>query len=771
MVFLGMTMGFLDTGGNVLCLDLWGRNSGPFMQALHFSFGLGAFVAPLLAAPFLQPSTTTVPFQVSDPNATGVERGKRYISQDEQNITGVINNNLEPLNNSFLEFTTKSLDDDVSRTSDVMIPVIPASTISNLQSVEVDAADGFGANETTVQPIATTHRVPKRKPSKTNASSLGNKNWDSVHVGTLPKEDLIPLASALSSSTATSKTTSATTNTVFPSVSPASDSYSELQQALLPQRSETAALAEETNADTNPSPHSVYESTDFTRSFVSRNEGSNTDYSKTKMVSLVPSTKNNTAESSAQNVTDNTDSEQTKNQLPINNNSNSINVSGRSSSLVDDSITGSGTTEQSVPIISHSQVKATLSYEHSLETPEEFGTQVRSYMKLSTDISEEGQGTQAFIKHTSSTGTEEHTTVSSTERSTFSSASSTLIQTLDVMASLPAALPGGNSLDRHVHHSKPVTYDNDTEVINSVFNIVANRIEKYGFSRVQFTYLMVGLFVFAISLVFLGFLCHNPRDPKSKQEEGQSTKKISNRALHSLLITLMAIFFLLYVGLEVTYGQLVLAFAVNSDLQLAQSTGLMTVIVFWGSFAAMRFASIFFSSGFGPIVMLLFNFVFCTLGTVLLSVMGSHTETALWVGTALLGIGLASVFPTGILWIERYIHVSNKVAAAFVVGASLGEMVCPVAVYQLMLNHPAMLMYSAAVINVLCIMTFIAIRWLALRLGEKYCSASSNGYQLASQDEEEDMIDVSPTGSVVDLRHSFSSEHRALLNGNPHRGP
>jgi MFS family permease len=193
--------------------------------------------------------------------------------------------------------------------------------------------------------------------------------------------------------------------------------------------------------------------------------------------------------------------------------------------------------------------------------------------------------------------------------------------------------------------------------------------------------------------------------------------------------------------------------------------------VFRGSIAAMRFASIFFSSGFGPIIMLLFNFVFCTLGTLLLSIMASRTETALWVGTALLGIGLASVFPTGILWIERYIHVSNKVAAAFVVGASLGEIVCPVAVYQLMVNNPAMLMHSAVVINVLCIVTFIALRWLTLRLGEKYCAASSNGYQLASQEEEEDIIDISPTGSVVDLRHSFSSEHRALLNGNPHRGP
>jgi hypothetical protein len=384
----------------------------------------------------------------------------------------------------------------------------------------------------------------------------------------------------------------------------------------------------------------------------------------------------------------------------------------------------------------------------------------------SVHVSKEDDDPQPLTQDTDRRVPEEH----STEDSAFSPPDSHWIKKSDMVAASDV-LPPGNSLSRHIHHSKPVTYDNDTEEINSLFDIVANRIERYGFSKVQFTYLMVGLFVFTISLVFLGFLCHNPRDPKSKQDEGPGTKKVSNRSLHALLISLMAIFFLLYVGLEVTYGQLVLAFAVHGDLQLTQSTGLVIAVVFWGSFAAMRFASIFFSSGFCPITMLILNFVFCTLGTVLLSTMASHTETALWVGTALLGIGLASIFPTGILWIERYIHVSNKVAAAFVTGASLGEIVCPIAVYRLMVNNPAMLMHSAVFINILCIVTFAALRWLALRHGEKYCIESNNGYHLASQEEEE-MIDTSPSGSVgASRRHSFSSEHRALLNGNPHREP
>ncbi|XP_028366240.1 LOW QUALITY PROTEIN: sodium-dependent glucose transporter 1 [Phyllostomus discolor] len=49
MAVFGVSIGILDTGGNVLILAIWGDSGAPHMQALHFSFALGAFLAPLLA--------------------------------------------------------------------------------------------------------------------------------------------------------------------------------------------------------------------------------------------------------------------------------------------------------------------------------------------------------------------------------------------------------------------------------------------------------------------------------------------------------------------------------------------------------------------------------------------------------------------------------------------------------------------------------------------------------------------------------------------------
>ncbi|XP_028296190.1 sodium-dependent glucose transporter 1 [Gouania willdenowi] len=57
---IGMSMGTLDTGGNVLILNTWGDKSGPHMQALHFSFAAGAFMSPIIAKMLFGSNSSTL---------------------------------------------------------------------------------------------------------------------------------------------------------------------------------------------------------------------------------------------------------------------------------------------------------------------------------------------------------------------------------------------------------------------------------------------------------------------------------------------------------------------------------------------------------------------------------------------------------------------------------------------------------------------------------------------------------------------------------------
>ena len=56
----GIVIGFVGTALNLQIIDLWGKENGPFLQALHFCFGLGSFFAPWVVKPFLLERETSI---------------------------------------------------------------------------------------------------------------------------------------------------------------------------------------------------------------------------------------------------------------------------------------------------------------------------------------------------------------------------------------------------------------------------------------------------------------------------------------------------------------------------------------------------------------------------------------------------------------------------------------------------------------------------------------------------------------------------------------
>lgn len=53
MVVKGLSIGAMDVALNSWILDLWGQGCNTYMQALHFTFGLGIAIAPMIATPFM----------------------------------------------------------------------------------------------------------------------------------------------------------------------------------------------------------------------------------------------------------------------------------------------------------------------------------------------------------------------------------------------------------------------------------------------------------------------------------------------------------------------------------------------------------------------------------------------------------------------------------------------------------------------------------------------------------------------------------------------
>jgi len=253
--------------------------------------------------------------------------------------------------------------------------------------------------------------------------------------------------------------------------------------------------------------------------------------------------------------------------------------------------------------------------------------------------------------------------------------------------------------------------------------------EKYGVTRMHMLYTVIALIVLHVAFSFLFFLCSTTRYPTSVQS---TTRKVhANRPPQKLLfIGLLFVFYLSYVGSEVSYGQFLATFALKSQLKLSISTANYVTTTFWGSFAATRFISIFVAHFFKPMSMLILNLGLCTLGSISLCIGAQSSLTVLYVGSAILGLAMASTFATGFLWTESHLTVTHKIASAFSIASALGEMIFPTIVGLLMGDQPMALMYLMFISNVLCISTFVGAWFMTSRWWN--CSIHQSNRQVQS---------------------------------------
>lgn len=223
----------------------------------------------------------------------------------------------------------------------------------------------------------------------------------------------------------------------------------------------------------------------------------------------------------------------------------------------------------------------------------------------------------------------------------------------------------------------------------------AHAIIRFAHSRSSalksmWAYVVIGSYIFLVSFLFFILYC---RSSASLARARASPGKPPVAKHHVALIALLCCFFFGYVGAEVAYGSFIFTYAKDyANMPQSQAAGLNSL--FWATFAACRGLAIFFASCVSPGTMILLSLVGSTLSSLLLCLFSKQT-VALWVCTGLYGASMATTFPSGISWVEQYTTVTGRTAAAFVVGAALGEMVLPALVGFLMGKFPGqpLLMY------------------------------------------------------------------------------
>ncbi|MBP6472628.1 MAG: MFS transporter [Chloroflexi bacterium] len=148
-----------------------------------------------------------------------------------------------------------------------------------------------------------------------------------------------------------------------------------------------------------------------------------------------------------------------------------------------------------------------------------------------------------------------------------------------------------------------------------------------------------------------------------------------------LLVSLITLFFFLYVGAETSFGGWIYTYAVRANLATITMAAYLTS-TFWGSLTVGRLLSVPLANRLRPRKIIALGIVGSLLSVGVLLLFPA-AAWAMWLGTIGLGFSMAPIFPTTLAMAERNMPVTGKTTGWFFAGASLGGMTLPWLVGQL----------------------------------------------------------------------------------------
>jgi len=228
---------------------------------------------------------------------------------------------------------------------------------------------------------------------------------------------------------------------------------------------------------------------------------------------------------------------------------------------------------------------------------------------------------------------------------------------------------GGNTLLMWIHGSSVGPYMNGLHFFFGVgallSPILVAQILNYT-GEILWIYRLFG--VLALPLAIWTWFMQSP-----VRQQRTSTEPI--RKINFIVIVFIAMLFFLYVGAEVGYGNWIFTYTTALQLGSPASAAYLTS-AFWGFFTLGRLAGIPISTRVGPLKILFVDVIGCLLSLGII-IAGSTSTTALWLGTVLLGLCMASIFATLMSFAESKLHISGEVTGLFLVGAGIGGMFLP----------------------------------------------------------------------------------------------
>jgi len=194
--------------------------------------------------------------------------------------------------------------------------------------------------------------------------------------------------------------------------------------------------------------------------------------------------------------------------------------------------------------------------------------------------------------------------------------------------------------------------------------------------------------------VWFWFLAE-PDHAVTKEERSSSSFPV-------LSVALVLILFILYVGLELGFGNWIYTYALTLKLETTITAAYLTS-AFWGSFTFGRLLGVWISTRLRPATILFMDIIGCAISTVII-MLWKDSNTALWIGTFGLGLSMASMFPTFLLLAGERMQITGTITGWFLVGSGAGSMLLPWLIGQVFAFTSPKAMTTVLLVDIAAIM-------------------------------------------------------------------
>ena len=179
-----------------------------------------------------------------------------------------------------------------------------------------------------------------------------------------------------------------------------------------------------------------------------------------------------------------------------------------------------------------------------------------------------------------------------------------------------------------------------------------------------------------LTLPIAAWLWLMPSPPIRRKLTTEAYKRSFN-----VLFLLIVLFFVFHVGLELGFGNWIYTFSTRLNMVSSTSAAYLTS-AFWGAFTIARLLGIGISTRLRSQTILMTDMTGCLVAFAILLLWPAST-LALWVGTIVMGLSIASVFATGMTFADQQLSLTGAMTGWILVGSGIGGMVSPWLIGQL----------------------------------------------------------------------------------------